>query len=57
MPQQQLFMPMPITSQPHQRAYIAFLKSMESFEKTFDEKTSVILSTNSEFYKFLKSME
>ncbi len=35
----------------------AFLKSMESFEKTFDEKTSIILSTNSEFYKFLISME
>lgn len=35
----------------------AFLKSMESFEKTFDEKTSIIISTNSEFYKYLKSMD
>lgn len=35
----------------------AFLKSMETFEKTFSGKTSVILSTNSELYKYLKSME
>ena len=35
----------------------AFLKSMETFEKTFDKKTSVILSTDSELYKFLKSMQ
>ncbi|HET7118775.1 MAG TPA: protease modulator HflC [Hanamia sp.] len=34
----------------------AFLKSMETFEKTFDKKTSIIISTNSEVYKFLKSM-
>ena len=34
-----------------------FLKSMETFEKTFDENTSVILSTDSEVYKFLKSMQ
>jgi membrane protease subunit HflC len=35
----------------------SFLKSMETFEKTFDEKTSIILSTDSEVYKFLKSMQ
>lgn len=35
----------------------AFLKSMETFEKTFDEKTSIIISTDSEVYKFLKSMQ
>ncbi|MEO9020584.1 MAG: protease modulator HflC [Ginsengibacter sp.] len=34
-----------------------FLKSMETFEKTFDEKTSIILSADSEVYKFLKSMQ
>ena len=34
-----------------------FLKSMETFEKTFDEKTSVILSTDSEVFRFLKSMQ
>lgn len=39
------------------RKLYAFLKSMESFEKTFDENTSIILSTDSEFYKYLKSME
>lgn len=35
----------------------AFLKSMETFEKTFDEKTSIIISTDSELYKYLKSMQ
>lgn len=39
------------------RNLYAFLKSMESFEKTFDEKTSIIISTDSEFYKYLKSMD
>jgi membrane protease subunit HflC len=39
------------------RNLYAFLKSMESFEKTFDDKTSLIISTNSEFYRFLKSMK
>ena len=34
-----------------------FLKSMETFEKTFDEKTSVILTTDSEVFRFLKSMD
>ena len=34
-----------------------FLKSMETFEKTFDDKTSVILSTDSEVFKFLKTMQ
>lgn len=31
-----------------------FLKSMETFEKTFDNQTSIILSTDSELYKYLK---
>jgi membrane protease subunit HflC len=35
----------------------AFLKSMETLEKTFSEKTSVILSTNSEIYKYLKKSD
>lgn len=34
-----------------------FLKSMETFEKTFDDKTSIILSTDSELYKYLKRMK
>lgn len=35
----------------------AFIKSMETFEKTFDGKSSVIISTDSELYKYLKDME
>ncbi|MEO6682142.1 MAG: protease modulator HflC [Ginsengibacter sp.] len=38
------------------KSLYTFLKSMETFEKTFDEKTSVILSTDSDVWKFLKSM-
>lgn len=34
-----------------------FLKSLETFEATFDKETSVILSTNSDLYKYLKSMK
>lgn len=34
-----------------------FLKSMETFRKTFDTATSVILSTDSELYDNLKSMQ
>lgn len=35
----------------------AFLKAMETFEKTFDEQTSIILSTDSDLYKYLKRMQ
>lgn len=35
----------------------AFLKSLETFQKTFDDETSVILSTDSELYKYLKKMK
>jgi modulator of FtsH protease HflC len=35
----------------------AFLKSMETLEKTFDKETSVILSTDSELFKYLKKMK
>ncbi|WP_026450193.1 protease modulator HflC [Aequorivita capsosiphonis] len=35
----------------------SFLKSMETFEKTFDKNTSVILSTDSELYKYLKTKQ
>jgi membrane protease subunit HflC len=34
-----------------------FLKSMETFEKTFDNKTSIFISTDSELYKYLKKMD
>lgn len=32
-----------------------FLRSMETLEKSFDEKTSIILSTDSELYRYLKN--
>ena len=34
----------------------SFIKSMETFVNTFDSTTTVILSTDSELYKYLKSM-
>jgi membrane protease subunit HflC len=38
------------------RELYAFIKSMETLEKTFDNQTSIILSTDSELYKYLKNM-
>ncbi len=32
-----------------------FLRSMEALEKSFDEETSIIITTDSELYRFLKS--
>ena len=34
----------------------AFLKSMETLDNTFDDRTSIILSTKSDLYKYLNSM-
>jgi len=34
-----------------------FLRTMESFEKSMDENTSIILSTNSEFFRYLNSLK
>ena len=39
------------------RELYSFIKSMETFVTTFDSTTTVILSTDSELYKYLKSME
>ncbi len=39
------------------RELYAFLKAMETFEKTFDAETQIILSTKSELYKYLKDMK
>ncbi|MFT5753809.1 MAG: membrane protease subunit HflC [Flavobacterium sp.] len=39
------------------RGLYGFLKSMETFEKTFDKKTSIFISTDSELYKYLKKMD
>lgn len=35
------------------RAFYEFLKTMESYGETFDEETSVVLSTGGDFYKYL----
>ncbi|MCF8351988.1 MAG: protease modulator HflC [Bacteroidales bacterium] len=35
----------------------SFIKSMETFDNTFDSTTTVILSTDSDLYKYLESME
>ena len=34
-----------------------FLRTMESFEKSLDENTSIILSTDSEFFRYLNSLD
>ncbi len=35
----------------------AFLKSMETLEKTIDNNTSIVISTDNELYKYLKKMD
>lgn len=35
------------------RAFYEFLKTMESYPETFDEETSLVLSTKGDFYRFL----
>ena len=39
------------------RELYSFIKSMETFQSTFDSTTTVILSTDNELYKYLKNME
>lgn len=39
------------------RELYSFLKSMETLEKTSKDETSIILSTDSELYKYLKSVK
>jgi modulator of FtsH protease HflC len=39
------------------RDLYSFLRSMETLEKSFDEHTSLILSTDSELFRFLKQMD
>ncbi len=36
------------------KSLYSFLKSMETLDKTFSDKTTVVLSTNSEIYQYLK---
>jgi len=42
---------------PASRNLYSFVKSMETFEHTFDSTTTVILSTKSELYKYLINFE
>jgi membrane protease subunit HflC len=42
---------------PAARSLYTFMKSMETFEKTFDSQTHIILSTDSELFKYLKKAE
>lgn len=39
------------------RELYSFMKSMESYGKTIDENTSLIISTDSEFYRYLNSID
>lgn len=39
------------------RDLYSFLKSMETFRNTFDTTTTVVISTDSELYKYLKDMK
>lgn len=39
------------------RELYSFIRSMEAYEHVFDEQTSVILSTESDFYRYLNSMD
>ena len=39
------------------RELYSFLKSMETFQQTFDGKTSIILSTDNDLFKYLKQMK
>jgi len=39
------------------RDLYSFVKSMETFENTFDKQTFIILSTDSELYKYLQRMK
>lgn len=39
------------------RSLYSFTKSMEAYTNTFDSETSLIISTNSEFFKYLNSID
>ncbi len=42
---------------PQSRSLYSFLKSMETFERTFDKETAIIMTTDSDLYKYLKGMK
>ncbi len=37
--------------------YYEFIKTLETYEEMFDSETTLILSTNSDLFKFLKEIE
>jgi len=37
--------------------FYEFLKTLETYEKTIDNKNTIIMTTDSDYYKFLKKME
>lgn len=39
------------------RELYSFVKSMETYRQTMDEQTSIIISTDSEFYKYLNTID
>lgn len=39
------------------REFYDFVKAMEAYEKAFDKQTSIFLTTDSEFFKYLKSID
>jgi len=39
------------------RELYSFVKSMETYRQTMDEETSIIISTDSEFYKYLNTID
>ncbi|MFA7629131.1 MAG: protease modulator HflC [Candidatus Neomarinimicrobiota bacterium] len=41
---------------PESREFYTFMKTMETYQSVLDSNTSVILSTESDFYKYLKSV-
>ncbi len=37
--------------------FYSFLKTLETYQKTIDEKTTVILTTDSDYYRYLKNLQ
>jgi membrane protease subunit HflC len=42
---------------PEAREFYTFLKTMESFSAAFDDKTTLLLSTDGDFYRYLQTIE
>jgi modulator of FtsH protease HflC len=37
--------------------FYSFLKTLETYQKTIDENSTIILTTDSDYYKYLKGLE